>query len=136
MASSFWKYTLALFISLITLVLCVLTLFLFQVDPYTNMSAAQADAQDERWVSAQVAACQQAGGYPQADGTAMYCSVSFQQPDTSWYVAPISNPNYEAWEILQPLLIVLACALVIVGSTFLSLLFLCLRTERKARQCA
>jgi hypothetical protein len=100
------------------------------VDQYTNMSTAQADAQEERWLDAQVVACQRAGGDWQAGFSSVYCNVSFSSPDTSWYVTPISNPTYETWQIVQPLLIILACALSIVVGRLLYVLFLSFKTGR------
>lgn len=132
MASSSWKWrALALFVALVALVVVILALFLVHADRYTNMSAAQADAQDERWVSEQVAACHQAGGDWQASLSSAYCNVSFQPPDTSWYVTPVANPNYELWQMTRPLLGVLACGLTIIAGKLSSTLFLCLRTGKK-----
>lgn len=132
MVSSLWKWHgMALFVSLVALVVAILAFFLAHVDQYTNMAAAQADAQDEHWLSEQVAACHQAGGDWQASFGSAYCNVPFQPPDTSWYVTPIPNPNYELWQMIQPLLVVLACAFAIVVGRLLYLLFLCFRTERE-----
>ncbi|HEU5381614.1 MAG TPA: hypothetical protein VFV38_39840 [Ktedonobacteraceae bacterium] len=45
--TSSWKWrTLALFASLLTLVLYIFVFFLIHVDQYTNMSAAQVGAQE------------------------------------------------------------------------------------------
>jgi hypothetical protein len=138
MVYSPWKWqSLPLLVSLLALVLSILPLFLVHVEKYSNMSASQADAQEERYLSAQIAACQHAGGDPQADGTTMYCNVAFQPPDTSWYVTPISNPNYEVWGILQPLLVVLAGVLAVIAGRLTYVLFFCRGMgKRSARACS
>ncbi|HEU5380007.1 MAG TPA: hypothetical protein VFV38_31680 [Ktedonobacteraceae bacterium] len=96
------------------------------------MSVAQEDAQEERWFSAQVAACQQAGGYWQSDFSTSYCNVAFQPPDTSWYVTPIDNPNYEVWQTIQPLLAVLAGVLAVIAGRLIYVLFFCRRMGKRS----
>ncbi len=122
---SSWKANaLALFVSLAMLVLITLVLLLVHVDPYTNMTYAQVDAQSTRVLGVEVQACQQAGGFPQADGTTMYCNVGFQEPDISWYVTPVVNPIYAFWQAGQMLLIVLTIFPVITMCGFLYALIL------------
>lgn len=94
--------------SLVVCVASILALILVQVSPYTNLTAAQADAQEERLLNQQVQACERAGGSPQADFSTMYCNVSFVQPNDSWYVEPQPNPLFAWWQMGQILLILFA----------------------------
>ncbi len=82
--------------------LIVIPLFLAgaHIEP-SNLTFAQEDVQNTRLLDEQVQACKDAGGLPQADLSTMYCNVSFDQPATSWYVTPIANPVYVAWQTLQ-----------------------------------
>lgn len=125
-----WKHVLALVVSLGALVVTVLA-FSIHVDRYANMPAAQVDAQDERQITELVAACRQAGGDWSTTMTAGGCNVSFQQPDESWYITPILNPFYEWWtSVIQPLLVVLALACVIVMGETCVHAFLYVRKRR------
>lgn len=128
-----WKRTLILLLFLATLVFMLVTLMRVQVDPYTNMSAARAQTQEDRWIAAQVAACRQAGGVWQAGFTTAGCNVPYISPDDNWYIAPIANPTYELWQVCQPLLVVLVIVLIVSVLGFLSMLPLSGSASRKEK---
>lgn len=94
--------------SLVICVASILVLILVQVSPYTNLTTAQADAQEERLLNQQIQACEQAGGSPQADFSTMYCNVPFVQPNNTWYIEPQPNPLFAWWQMGQILLILSA----------------------------
>lgn len=125
-----WKSTLIL-LFLAILIFLLVTLMRVQVDPYTNMSAAQAQAQEDQWIAEQVAACQQAGGTWQAGFTTAGCNVSYPSPDDDWYIAPIANPTYELWQVCQPLLVVLVIVLIVSVLGFLAMLSFSWSASRK-----
>lgn len=80
-----------------------------QVPTWTNMTDAQVDAQTDRWFMVQAEACQKAGGYWEAGFSQAECTVGYPAPDTSWWKQPILNPAYSTWQIVHPILIVVAC---------------------------
>lgn len=124
------KYFLS--IVLCTVVLAALTLILVfvQVPPYTNMSETQVEAQADRYLSLQVAACKKAGGDWSTTMTAGGCNVLYPQPDMSWMIDPISNPAYDTWQLVQPGLILVA----IIDGVVLLILLAILIEERCIRR--
>lgn len=85
---------------------------------YTNMSDEQANAQTDRWFSAQANACQQAGGEWDVGFSSADCTVVYTPPDTSWYVTPKPNGQWDAWQFESAGILTIAILAVIAGFGF------------------
>jgi hypothetical protein len=81
------------------LVILIVGLRVSLIPPYTNMTIQESVSQWSRINASITEACENAGGQWIKKSMSVYdsfCSVSYQQPDFSWYVEPIANPPY-AW---------------------------------------
>jgi hypothetical protein len=124
------KYVISIVLYAVVLAALILILVFVQVPPYTNMTEAQADTQEYRQLSLEVAACHKAGGEWSTTMTAGGCNVMYSAPDMSWIVDPIPNPAYDTWQIVQPGLILVA---IIDGIVLFALLAICIEERRFSR---
>lgn len=100
---------LLLYLGLLAIPVTLLTTL--HIPHYTNLSETQVWAQEDRWISEQAHACQQAGGTWQAGFSTAGCTVSYEPPSDAWYINPQENPWYDWWQWGKVLMVVVGIAL-------------------------
>ena len=89
-----------------------------RVQPWLNMTKAEAEGQSNRAIMKSAMACEDQGGQWISGFSQAYCTIAYTPPDiTSWWIQPIENPYSENAENLRMALMLI---MIISGTGFIT----------------